>query len=118
MKRLVDARLIVARFQFFSRATMTEDGSDFSNGRHRKARGFQSIEQRFLWWVDRVVLARFSSAEISRFADKWTGDDPANFILTNELFPSNLAPFIKPLQRNHLFVSGYLKYAVRRCVDN
>src|SRR4030095_10387376 len=46
------------------------------------------------------------------------GDDSANFVLTGELFASDLAPPIELFQGNDLLVRCYLEDAVSRSVND
>src|SRR5260370_14110319 len=58
---------------------------------------------------DGVVVPVFTAIERSRRAEKWPGNNPADFMFAPQNAAGYLADFIQPVERNYLFMRSDLK---------
>src|SRR4029079_11876389 len=92
--------------------------ADFSHRRDGKPRRFYDIKKRLFRRVNRIILSRFCAAKIARLANEWPRNHAPDFILARQQPARDKTPFVKLIERRHLFVSGDLKNAVGGGVDD
>src|SRR3954451_9943050 len=58
----------------------------------------------------------FSASKAAGFADEWTCDNAANFILPTQNVAGGLANLIQPRNWNYFFMGRNLKHRIRGCI--